>query len=67
MTAPGWIARPDSISKLTAEIEKKAPNSGVYVFKLLGTTAVSYEQYDGTTSLLFQKLRVLSPCRKFLK
>ncbi len=65
MTAPGWIARPDSISKLTPEIEKKAPNSEVYVFELLENTAVRYEQYDGTAFFQFQKPRMLASCRKF--
>jgi hypothetical protein len=51
---PGWIAMPENISKLIAEMENKAPSLGVFVFNLLGNTAIRYKQYDKTTSLPFK-------------
>jgi hypothetical protein len=54
VSCPGWIATPESISKLASIVSEHANLGAVgFVFDLFGNTSVRYEQFDGSTSLPF--------------
>jgi hypothetical protein len=52
LSRPGWLATPDNIASLIAQLAdiKLAPGFAV-VFDLLGNASHRYEQFDGTQSL----------------
>jgi hypothetical protein len=54
VSCPGWIATPESISKLASVVSEHASHGAAgFVFDLFGNTSVRYEQFDGSTSLPF--------------
>ncbi len=56
-STPGWTPTPDNISTDADQVEQTVIGGvKAFVFDLFGNIAVRYEQFDGSTTLMFKGL-----------
>jgi hypothetical protein len=53
-SVPGWTPTLENVNKMSELVEKEAKGDAAFVFDILGNSAISFEQFDGTASLLFK-------------